>query len=194
MTKTVYAYDGSGKYVGERTLDDTDRSPISGVWQIPGNMTEEIPPAAKEGHDIYWRGGKWEQIERPKPQEQEPKPKTLEGVRAKKILEFKARRDAEEVENIDYNGHPYDYDQKSRERIHIARQALQDSGKPDASVVWTTADNQRMTLKVADFAAINALAAHRSNALHVKYNVLKERVNAATSKAEVEKIKWESEG
>lgn len=50
-----------------------------------------------------------------------------------------------------------------------------------------------MTLKVAGFAAINALAAHRSNALHVKHNKRKERVNAATSKSAAEKIKWESE-
>ena len=77
MTKTVYAYDGSGKYVGERTLDDTDRSPISGVWQIPGNMTEEIPPAAKEGHDRYYVGGKWEYREVPKP-ETPPEPKEEE--------------------------------------------------------------------------------------------------------------------
>ena len=67
MTKTVYAYAEGGKYVGERTLDDTDRSPISGAWQIPGNMTETQPPAVKEGHDLYWRGGKWEQVEKPKP-------------------------------------------------------------------------------------------------------------------------------
>ena len=67
-TKTVYAYDAeNGAYLGERTLDDTDRSPISGVWQIPGNMTEVKPPATKEGYDLYWRGGKWEQIEQPKP-------------------------------------------------------------------------------------------------------------------------------
>ena len=71
MTKTVYAYAEGGKYVGERTLDDTDRSPISGAWQIPGNMTETQPPAAKEGYDRYWRGGKWTQIERPN---QEPEP------------------------------------------------------------------------------------------------------------------------
>ena len=69
MTKTVYAYAAlNGKYIGERTLDDTDRSPISGAWQIPGNMTEDAPPAAKEGYDLYWRGDKWEQIERPKPE------------------------------------------------------------------------------------------------------------------------------
>lgn len=193
MTKKVYVYAAlGGKYVGERTLDDTDRSPISGAWQIPAYMTETQPPAAKEGYDLYYRSGKWEQVERPKPSK--PEPETLDELKAAKILEFKGRRDAEEVENIDYGGHPYDYDQKSRERIHIARQALQDSGKPDASVVWTTADNNRMTLMVTDFAAINSLAARRSNALHVKYNVLKERVNAATSKSAVEKIKWESEG
>lgn len=72
-TKTVYAYDADGAYIGERTLDDTDRSPISGAWQIPGNMTETQPPAAKEGYDLYWRGGKWEQGARPKP-EPEPTP------------------------------------------------------------------------------------------------------------------------
>lgn len=75
MTKTVYAYAADGKYIGDRTLDDTDRSPISGAWQIPGNMTEVQPPAANEGYDIYWRGGKWTQVERPKP-EPEPEPPT----------------------------------------------------------------------------------------------------------------------
>ena len=73
MTKTVYAYAEGGKYLGERTLDDTDRSPISGAWQIPGNMTEVQPPAAKEGYDICWGGDKWEQVERPKPTP-EPEP------------------------------------------------------------------------------------------------------------------------
>ena len=49
MTKTVYAYAADGRYDGERTLDDTDRSPISGAWQIPAYMTEVQSPAAKEG-------------------------------------------------------------------------------------------------------------------------------------------------
>ena len=87
-TKTVYAYAAlDGKYVGDRTLDDTDRSPISGAWQIPGNMTEVKPPVAKEGYDLYWRSGKWEQIERPKleptpqPQEQtEPQERDTQQI------------------------------------------------------------------------------------------------------------------
>lgn len=75
MTKTVYAYATDGKYIGERTLDDTDRSPISDAWQIPGNMTETQPPAAKEGYDLYYKGGKWEQVERPEPAP-DPEPPT----------------------------------------------------------------------------------------------------------------------
>lgn len=88
MTKTVYAYSADGKYVGDRTLDDTDRSPISGAWQIPGNMTEDAPPAAKEGYDLYYKGGKWEQVEQPKPEptptppeEPEPQEPYVDDVR-----------------------------------------------------------------------------------------------------------------
>ena len=76
-TKTVYAYAADGKYIGERTLDDTDRSPISGAWQIPGNMTEDEPPAAKEGYDRYYKGGKWTQVERPPKMKPEPEPPTV---------------------------------------------------------------------------------------------------------------------
>ena len=73
MTKTVYAYAAAdGKYLGPRTLDDTDRSPISGAWQIPGNMTETKPPKPKDGYELYYKGGKWEQAAKPKPQEPEP--------------------------------------------------------------------------------------------------------------------------
>lgn len=79
-TKTVYAYAADGKYIGERTLDDTDRSPISGAWQIPGSMTEVKPPAAKEGYDLYYKGGKWKQVEQPKP---EPTPAPPEDTEPK---------------------------------------------------------------------------------------------------------------
>lgn len=92
MTKTVYAYAADGKYIGERTLDDTDRSPISGAWQIPGNMTETKPPKTKEGYELYWRSGKWEQVARPKPQEPEPaqptEPQTQEPYIDPEKLDF----------------------------------------------------------------------------------------------------------
>ena len=73
MTKTVYAFAADdGAYISEQTLDDSDRSPISGAWQIPAGMTEVKPPKAKEGHELFWRGDKWAQVEKPKPPEPEP--------------------------------------------------------------------------------------------------------------------------
>lgn len=190
-TKTVYQYDKNGIYIGEFTLDNTDKSPISGRWQIPAYMTKVVPPQEKEGFNRTWNGEAWEYVEIPK--EPEPEPPTLEEAKADKIAEFKMKRDTEEVTNIEYNGNIYDYDEKSRERLQIARQSLADSGVEGASIVWTTADNQRVVLTVADFAGINSAAAYRSNALHIKYNTLKEAVNACTTVEEVEAIKWENE-
>lgn len=69
-TKLVYTYDSTGKYTGIKTLDYTDRSPISGTWQIPAGCTEDEPPEATEGMELIWNGEGWEQ--RPKPEEPEP--------------------------------------------------------------------------------------------------------------------------
>lgn len=68
-TKTVYSYDGTGLLIGAQTLDYTDRSPISGTWQIPGNMTEIAPPAAKDGYNVYFKDGSWQYVEIPKVKE-----------------------------------------------------------------------------------------------------------------------------
>lgn len=109
----------------------------------------------------------------------------------RKIADFKARRDAEEVETISYGGNSFDYDDKARERLAIARQALEDTGAE--SILWTTADNQRVDLTVGGFIGINAAAAMRSNALHVKYNILKERVQAAQTQDELDAVTWDNE-
>lgn len=72
-TKIVYTYDNDGKYTSTKTLDYTDRSPISGAWQIPAGCTEDEPPEPVEGMEIIWNGESWEQ--QPKPEEPElPEP------------------------------------------------------------------------------------------------------------------------
>lgn len=190
-TKTVYCYDENKKYTHPMTLDNSDRAPVTKQWLIPGNATETKPPKAKEGYDIVWNGKKWEYAEIPKP-EPTPEP-TLDEVKVAKISELKMHRDAEEAAPITTDKGIFDYDDKSRDRLAIARQALEDNGGKD-TITWTTADNQRVPLGVADFAAINGAAATRSNALHVKYNSLKDEVNAAQTKEDVEKIVWDEGG
>lgn len=113
----------------------------------------------------------------------------LADVKAEKIRELKGIRDTKEVEPVQTDKGIFDYDDKSRDRLQIARQALIDGGG-EGTITWTTADNQRVPLGVADFAAINDAAAVRSNALHITYNELKERVNAAETEEEVKAIEW----
>ena len=118
-----------------------------------------------------------------------PPAPTLDEAKAAKIDELKSIRDTKEVEPITTGKGIFDYDDKSRDRLAIARQALEDSGG-EGSITWTTADNQRVPIGVADFVDINNAAASRSNSLHVKYNELKSDVNACTTVEAVESIEW----
>ena len=115
--------------------------------------------------------------------EEEP----LENIRARKILMLKRQRDTAEVEPIEYGGHSFDYDDKARDRINAAIIALSLQGE-DASIDWTTADNQDVKVTANDLRMVIAAVAVRSNALHVAYRKAKEQVEAAQSKADIEKI------
>lgn len=103
---------------------------------------------------------------------------TLEEIKTAKITELKAQRDVAEVEPIEYNGHSYDYDNKARDRINAAIIALDLQGA-NADIAWTTADNQDVSVTVADLRAIVAAVAVRSNALHIAYRKAKAQVEAA---------------
>lgn len=114
-------------------------------------------------------------------------PPALEVIKTAKIAELKAERDSKEVEPITYNGNSYDYDGKARERINAAIIALDVQGA-DASIDWTTADNQDVSVTAADLRAIVAAVAVRSNLLHVAYRKAKAQVEAAGTAEEVRAI------
>lgn len=115
-------------------------------------------------------------------------PETPEEVKIAKIKELKSIRDAKEVAIITYNGKTYDYDDKARERMRIAKDALIDNNI--ASQTWTCADNTMTELTVEDFKHINTLAAQRSGQLHDKYNELKNKVEAMTSIDEIRAVEF----
>ena len=111
----------------------------------------------------------------------------LADAKTAKIAELKAERDAREVEPITYNGNSYDYDDKARERINAAIIALDVQGA-DASIDWTTATNADVKVTANDLRRVIAVVAQRSNALHVAYRAAKDKVEAATTVAEVEAV------
>lgn len=118
--------------------------------------------------------------------EEEP----LEVLRQRKIAELKYQRDVAEVQPIEYNGNLYDYDDKARERINAAIIALELQGE-GATIDWTTADNADTPVTANDLKMIIAAVAVRSNKLHTAYRVSKEKVEAATTAAEVEDVTFE---
>lgn len=111
----------------------------------------------------------------------------LADAKTAKIAELKAERDVREVEPITYNGNSYDYDSKARERINAAIIALDVQGA-DASIDWTTATNADVKVTANDLRMVIAMVANRSNALHVAYRAAKDKVEVATTVAEVEAI------
>lgn len=111
----------------------------------------------------------------------------LEVIKQRKIAELKYQRDEAEVEPIAYNGHSYDYDSKARDRISAAIIALELQGE-GATIEWTTADNADTPVTANDLKMIIAAVAVRSNKLHTAYRVTKEKVEAATTAADVEAV------
>lgn len=115
----------------------------------------------------------------------------LDDVKAQKKFELKYERDKREVAVIAYKGKTFDYDDKARERLNIARQALEDNNLP--SQMWTCADNTDIELTVEDFKNINSLAAQRSGQLHDTYRKLCDYIDKLKTADEVNAVTFDTE-
>ena len=113
---------------------------------------------------------------------------SLDELKQAKINELKSIRDTQEVKPIAYNGNLFDYDNKARDRINSAIIALSITGQ---SIEWTTADNTDTPVTATDLKMIIAAVAVRSNKLHTAYRIAKEKVEEATTAAEVEDVTFE---
>nr|DAU60634.1 MAG TPA: protein of unknown function (DUF4376) [Caudoviricetes sp.] len=118
--------------------------------------------------------------------EEEP----IEYFKNRRIETLKMQRDKAEVEPIEYKGYSFDYDEKARDRINAAIIALELQGE-GATIEWTAADNADTAVTANDLKMIIAAVAVRSNLLHVAYRKAKEKVEAATTAAEVETVTME---
>ena len=115
-------------------------------------------------------------------------------AKATQIERLKLIRNQKELEPIEYNGHYYDADKDSLLRLDKARQSLEDNGLE--SIEWTTANNERVNITIADFKGINTAIAARSNQLHIRYNELKTFINSIEDEkygAAIFRIQWDSD-
>lgn len=114
----------------------------------------------------------------------------LSNAKQSKKHELKYERDKREVAVIAYKGKTFDYDDKARERLNIARQALEDNNLP--SQMWTCADNTDIELTVEDFKNINSLAAQRSGQLHDTYRKLCDYIDKLKTADEVNAVTFDT--
>lgn len=210
----VYKYDEKTKeYIGsEQALINPLESKLQGkeIYLLPANSTFE-KPNLQDGFASVFNGTQWENIEDNRGKEYwldtdtfgtpahtmkelgafpanavfTAPQKTLDELKADKILEFKNIRDTEEVKPISYNGNLFDFDDKARDRINSAIIALSITGQ---SIEWTTADNTNVIVTTDDLRSVIAAVALRSNKLHNAYRIAKEKVLEATTKEEVEQV------
>ena len=182
------------------------------IYLLPANATWD-KPTPKDGCMAVWNGESWNMLEDNRKKEYwlpedkygaparemkelGPLPegatltapeRTLDEVKADKVQSLKTERDSKEVEPITYNGNSYDYDDKARERINAAIIALDVLGA-NASIIWTTADNADIKVTADDLRAVVASVARRSNTLHIAYREAKDKLEQATTVAEVEAV------
>lgn len=184
----AYRYDEDNRYDGTQECQlDPMESKKSGrdIWLLPASCTWKRPLQEKGGYYVVWNGTGWEY--EPIPEPPKPPEPTIEELKVSKIRELKDLRDIEEVGKIEVNGHLFDYDRNARERINAAIVAL---GVTGGKVMWTLADNTDIEVSASDLQYVVAMVAQRSNALHIKYRLLKERVENAQTKDEVREIVW----
>ena len=112
---------------------------------------------------------------------------SIESVKEHKILTLKIQRDNAEVQPIEYKSNLYDYDEKARDRINAAIIALELQGE-EATIEWTTADNEDAVVTAQDLRMIIASVAARSNKLHTAYRTAKAQVEAAGTAEEVKAV------
>lgn len=111
----------------------------------------------------------------------------LDEIKADKIAELKIARDTEELSPVSYGGYMWDFDDKAQMRINGGIVALSDGG----TITWTSADNVEIRgVDADDLRNVIKSASVRSNAVHVKYRELRERVERANTVEEINNIEW----
>ena len=124
---------------------------------------------------------------------QSPAP-TIDELKLAKWNQIKGRRDREDAGPVEYKGKLFDFDDKAREKIRTAREALETAaelGQPVESFEWTCADNSTTQMTLYDFKMIPLLVAIRSDANHQKARQLRAAIDAASTPEDLVLVSWE---
>lgn len=112
----------------------------------------------------------------------------IEELRARKIADIDAARDAAIIAGFEYSGARFDSDAKSIQRISGA--VTLSMLNPAYETEWITFDNSTVTLDAAGLAGLGAAAGEHEATQIFKARALKNAVLAATTAEEIQSITW----
>lgn len=136
----------------------------------PPVVTFEPPPSAEH----VWADGAWQA--------------DIDAMRARKLRELDAARDAAIVGGFEFAGVMYDSDPKSIQRINgaVTLSMLDPSFETD----WITFDNSLVRLNAAQLAGLGAAAGQHEAAQIFRARQLKDQALAATTREQLAAITW----
>lgn len=136
----------------------------------PPVVTFEPPPSAEH----VWADGAWQA--------------DIDAMRARKLRELDAARDAAIVGGFEFAGVMYDSDPKSIQRINgaVTLSLLNPAFETD----WITFDNSLVRLNAAQLAGLGAAAGQHEATQIFKARQLKDQALAATTREQLAAITW----
>ena len=116
----------------------------------------------------------------------------LDELKQAKREEINAARDNAEQGGFEYMGKIFDSDIVSCIRIQGAAQSMQAAAMAEEvpTITWTCQDNSTVELTAQELVGLSVALAEWSNTCHEKATALKAQIDAATTNAEVEAVKW----
>ena len=113
----------------------------------------------------------------------------LGQLKSDKWEEIKAARSAAEYGGFVWDGSTFDSDAASQQKI-IGASQMASLNPASFEVDWTLADNTVRTLNAADMNAVGIALGQHVNAQYVHARTLRQQIEDATTKAEIEAVVW----
>ncbi len=155
-------------------------APVSLPGYITGTTFTPLPAKPFDSASFNWASKQWED------------PRTLQDLKDAKWETIKAARDFHETGTFQWNGHTIDAD---KERVNGAATGvlIAKGANIPYEDVWTLADNSTIPVTGDDILAMGVALVQHVSSCHARARVLRQMVNNATTKEQVEAITWEAE-
>lgn len=118
-------------------------------------------------------------------------PKPLVELKELKREEIDAKRDAKIESGVTYKGKVFQSGEKDRNLLTSLVGLYSALGQLPQGFVWLSKDNTAVPFKLEDLIALGALMAQAVSENTLKARALKDRIESATTKEELDLVRWE---